>query len=87
MSGTTMDQIKTSTESKKGQTRTSSGRGGHWERRNYSNNIIDSATSTEKYYKGDIEAFGAVFALKYKKVELKKYFDLFREKPINYTIK
>ena len=34
-----------------------------------------------------MEAFGAFLALKYEKVELKKSFDVFREKPINYTIK
>ena len=34
-----------------------------------------------------MEAFGAFLALKYEKVELKKSFDVFREKQINYTIK
>ena len=43
--------------------------------------------STSKYYKGVIEAFGAVLALNYDKVELNKSLDVFREKLINYTIK
>ena len=42
---------------------------------------------TNKYYKGEIESFGAVLALKHDKVELKKSFYVFREKLINYTIK
>ena len=33
------------------------------------------------------EVFGAVLALKYEKVELKKSFDLFRGGLINYTIR
>ena len=35
-------------------------------------------SSTNKYYKGEIEAFGDVFALNYDKVALKKLFDVFR---------
>ena len=40
-----------------------------------------------RYYKGEIEEFGSVIVLKYQKIELKKYFDVFREKLINDTIK
>ena len=51
------------------------------------NNTRNSKTSTNKYHKGGIEAFGAVLTLKYEKVELKKSFDVFKEKLVNYTIK
>ena len=51
------------------------------------NNTRDSVKITNKQYKGEIEAFGAVLALKYEKVYLKKYFDVFREKLITYTMK
>ena len=67
--------------------RTSSGQGGRGDRRNDRNNTRDSSESTRKYYKGLIEGFGAVLTLKYEKVELKKPFDVFREKLINSTIK
>ena len=87
MSGTTVAQNETSNESDKGQKRTSLGQGGRGDRGNARNNIRDSSTSTSKYYKGEIEAFGAVITLKYEKVELKKSFDMFRKKLINYTIK
>ena len=80
MNGTTVDQTKNSTESDKGQKKTSSGRGGYGDIRNGSNNIRDSASRTYKYDKGEIEAFGAMILLKHEKLELKKSFDVFMEK-------
>ena len=78
-SRTTVDQTETSAEYDKGQKRTSLGRGGRGDRGNARNNIRDSSTSTSKYYKGEIEAFGAVITLKYEKLELKKPFYMFME--------
>ena len=78
-SGKTIAQTKTSTESDKGHMRTFSGRGGRGDRGNAINNTRDSSASTNKYYKVEIEAFGAVLALNYQKVELKRSFDVFRE--------
>ena len=66
------------TEYDKGQTRTSSSRGGCGYIRKARNNTRYSAASTNKDYKGGIEAFGDVLALKYEKVELNKSFDMFR---------
>ena len=43
--------------------------------------------STGKYYKGDIEAFVAVLALNDETLGLKKSFDVYREKIINYSVK
>ena len=57
---------------------TSSGLGGRGDIGNARNNTRDSMSSTNKYYKGEIEAFGDVFALNYDKVALKKLFDVFR---------
>ena len=84
---TTAAKNETSAESDKGQTRTSVGRGVRGDRGNARNKTRDFSTSTSKYYRGDIEAFGNVFTLKYEKVELNKSFDVFREKLIIYTIK
>ena len=86
-SGKTVEQTETSAEYDKGCTGTSTGTVGRGERGNANNNTRDSSESTSKYYNGGIEAFGAVLALKYEKVELKKYFDVFRENQINNTIK
>ena len=82
-----MAQTETSAESDKGQTRTSSGQGGRVNIRNARNNTRDSSASTSRYYKRGIETFGAVLALKYDKLELKKYFDVFRVNLINYIKK
>ena len=68
MSGTTVDQTETRTKSEKGQTRTSSVQEGSGYRVNTRNNISNSTASTNKDHKGEIESFGAVLALKYKKV-------------------
>ena len=86
-SGTTVEHTETSAEYDKGQTRTSSRRGGCGNRGKSRNNTRASSASTIRYYKGEIEEFGSVIVLKYQKIELKKYFDVFREKLINYTIK
>ena len=86
MSGKTVAQTETSTESDNDSTRTSSEKGGYGDKENFRNNTRDSLASTSKYYKGVIEAFGAVLALNYDKVELNKSLDVFREKLINYTI-
>ena len=83
---TTAAKNETSAESDKGQTRTSVGRGVRGDRGNARNNIRASSTSTSKYYKGEIEAFGAVLALKHEHVDIKKPFDVFREKLINSII-
>ena len=85
-SGTTADHTKTSAESEKVQTQTSSGRGGRRDRGNTGNNTRDSAASTNKITGVKLRCFGAVLALKYEKVELKKSFDVFREKLMNYNI-
>ena len=61
--------------------------GGCGDRGNARNKNIDSSETIKKYYKEEIEAFGAVLALKYEKVYLKKYSDVFREKLITYTMK
>ena len=71
-SGTTVAQKKTRTESNKGQKITLPGQEGHGNGLNARNNTRNSAASNNKYYKGEIEAFVAVLALKYEKVELKK---------------
>ena len=47
--------------------------------KNAKKNTRDSAASSKKYYKGDIEVFRAVIMMKYEKVELKKSFDVFKE--------
>ena len=47
--------------------------------KNAKKNTRDSAASSKKYYKGDIEVFRAVITMKYEKVELKKSFDVFKE--------
>ena len=86
-SGTTVAQTETSTESDKTRTRTPAGWVGFGDRGNERNNTRDSSGSTSKYYKRGIEAFGDMLALKYEKAYLKKFFDVFREKLINYTIK
>ena len=65
----------------------SSGQGGCGDIGNNNNNTIDYSESTKKDYRGVIEAFGAVLALKYEKVYFKKPFDVFKEKLIKYTIK
>ena len=78
MSGKTVTQTKTITEYDKGQASISSGQVGRGERVNTRNNTRNYAASTNKDYKGEIEAFGSMLALKYEKVELKKYFDVFR---------
>ena len=44
-------------------------------------------STANTYFKGEIETFGAVLALRYGRVDLKNYFDVFHEKLINYTIK
>ena len=67
-SGTTVDHTKTSTEYEKIITRTSSGRGGSGDKGNSRNNTIYSASGTNKYYKGGIEAFGAVLVMNYEKL-------------------
>ena len=67
-SGTTVAQTKTITESYKGLASPLSGRGGCGDRGNSKNNSINSAASTSKYYRGEIEACGYVLALKYEKV-------------------
>ena len=77
-----MDHTKNSTESDKVHTRKSSVRGGRWEIGNDRNNTRDPVTSTNKYYRGEIEAFGAVLAMKYDKLELNKYVGVFREKKL-----
>ena len=41
----------------------------------------------ENITRGGVGDFGAVLAMNYDKVELNKSFDVFSEKPINYTIK
>ena len=43
--------------------------------------------TTNKDYKGDIKTFGAVLALRYKKIDLNKSFDGSQEKLIKYMIK
>ena len=86
-SGTTVAQTKTSAESDQGDTTTSSLRGGREDRGNSMNNTRYSLTSTIKYYKEGVEPFGDVLAVNYQKMELKKSFDVFREKLINYNIK
>ena len=75
-----MAHTKTCTESDKVQTINSSVQGGHGDSNNARNNTRNSAASTNKDYKVEIEAFGAVLALSYQKVELNKSFDVFREK-------
>ena len=46
---------------------------------NTGSNTVNMATTsiTNKGYKVDIKKFGSVITLRYKKVELKKYFDVF----------
>ena len=87
MSGTTVAQTKTSSGSDKVQKRTSSGREGRGYRVNARNNTRYSSASTNKNYKGVIEAFGDLITMKYEKLELKKFLDVFRGKLINYTEK
>ena len=82
-----MDHTKTGTESDKGQTSKSPGRRGRGDRGKSRNNTRNSAASTNKDYKGGIEEFGDVIMLKYEKVQLNKYFDVFREVLISYTDK
>ena len=77
-----MAHNKTSTESYKGQESTSSGLGGSGDIGISSNINRNSAAITHKDYKGEIEAFGAVLALKYEKVDLKKPFAVFRGKKL-----
>ena len=74
-----MEQTKTSSESEKGKIRKSSDRGDCGDRVNARNNTRDPAASTTKYYKGGIQEFRAFLNMKYKKVEVKKSFDVFRE--------
>ena len=76
-SETTVYQTETSAESDKVYTRTSSVQVGRGDRGNSRNNTRCSSSRTIKYYKGWIEAFGDVLALKYEKVELNKSFDVF----------
>ena len=86
-SGKTVSHTKTSTESDMGQKSASSVQEGCGERGNMSNNTRNSLASTNKYYKVDIEAFEAVLALKNEKVELKKFFHVFRVNISNYTVR
>ena len=86
MSGTTVSQTETIPESEKGQTRTSLFQWCFRYIGNTSNSTRDSAESNNKDYKGEIDALGAVLALKYEKLELNKSFDVFREKNISYTV-
>ena len=67
-SGKTVDQNETISESSKVKTRTSAVRGGRGEIRKSRNNTRYSLASTSKDYKGVIEAFEAVLAMKYEKV-------------------
>ena len=67
-SGKTVDQNETISESSKVKTRTAALRGGRGERGKPRNNIRDSSAGTSKDYKGVIEAFEAVLAMKYEKV-------------------
>ena len=60
-----MAHIETSTEYDKVQTSTSSGQGCCGDRVNAKNNTRNFMASTNKDYKGEIEAFGAVLAPKY----------------------
>ena len=46
-----------------------------------------STSTSNKFFKGVIETFGEVIALRYNRVDLNKYFDVFCEKIINYSIK
>ena len=50
-------------------------------------NSENTKSTVNKDYKEKIEIFRALIMLIYKKLELKKSFDVFREKPIKYTIK
>ena len=84
--GGTVARAETRAKSYKIQSRTSAGWGGRGDRGNARNNTRDSSTSTRKDYKGEIEAFGAVLALKHENVDIKKPFDVFREKLINSII-
>ena len=68
MSGTTVAYTETSAESDKRQIRTSAGRVGRGDRVNTRNNTRAFSASTSKYYKGEIEVFGSVLALKNEKV-------------------
>ena len=48
---------------------------------------METASTENEDYKGDIKTFEAVLVLRYDKVYLKKPFDVFRENLINYVIK
>ena len=61
-----MAQTETSTESENCQTRNQAEEAVGTEE-NSRNNTRDSAASTNKYYKGEIEVFVSVLALKYEK--------------------
>ena len=39
-----------------------------------------STSTSNKFFKGVIETFGEVIALRYKRVDLNKYFDVFAKK-------
>ena len=42
---------------------------------------------TNKSFKGEIKTFGVVLILRYEKIDLSNYFDVFYKKRINYTSK
>ena len=50
-------------------------------------NSANKTSTDNKDYKGEVKIFGAVLVLRYKKVEIRNSFDVFRAKLINYTIK
>ena len=79
-SRTTVTYAKTSSKYEKGKKKMSLGRGSRGDRGNARNNTRYSAEHTYKDYKGETEAFVALLTLKYEKVELKKYFGVFRKK-------
>ena len=54
---------------------------------NASSNSKNTTSTANKEYKGDIKIFWSSACIAIKKLELKKYFDVFREKNINYTNK